>query len=70
MEAAHQTRLALLKAAIAERLHGPEVLDKDAYRDPFGTGPFKYTKTAGGFKLQATLTDRKDQPVSLTVGRP
>ena len=70
VEATHQTQLALLKAAVAVRLHGPDVLQKDAYRDPFGTGTLKYTKIKNGFKLQSTLTDRKDQPVELTVGRP
>lgn len=70
VEAVYQTRLALLTAAIAVRQHGPDVLRKDTYRDPFGPGPMKYSKTNGGFKLQSTLTDRKDQPVSLTIGRP
>ncbi|MHC4402672.1 MAG: hypothetical protein ACYTG0_23670 [Planctomycetota bacterium] len=69
-EAVHQTRLALLKAAVAVRQHGPDVLQKDAYRDPFGTGPFQYTETKNGFKLESTLTDAQHQPVTLTAGRP
>jgi hypothetical protein len=70
VEAAHQTRLALLQAAVAVQQHGPDVLKKDAHRDPFGTGPFSYTKTENGFKLQSRFSDRSDQPISLTVGGP
>jgi hypothetical protein len=69
-EAKHQTLLALLKAAIAVQQDGPEALEKDACRDPFGKGPFTYTKTESGFKLQSSFVDSKGQPVSLTVGRP
>jgi hypothetical protein len=69
-EAEHQTRLALIKAAIAVQLNGPEVLKNDAHRDPFGSGPFSYATTANGFELRSSFTDREDQPVSLTVGRP
>ncbi|OHB72058.1 MAG: hypothetical protein A2V70_05590 [Planctomycetes bacterium RBG_13_63_9] len=69
-EATQQTRLALLKAAIAVRQHGPDVLKRDAYRDPFGTGPFAYSKTDSGFTLQAALIDRNGQAVTLRVGRP
>ena len=70
IEAVLQTRLALLEAAIAVRQHGPDVLEKDDYRDPFGAGPFKHAETGNGFQLRSTLTDIQDQPVSLTIGRP
>lgn len=69
VEAEHQTRLALMKAAIAVQLDGPEVLKGDAHQDPFGSGPFTYTKTADGFELKSSFVNRKDEPVSLTVGR-
>ncbi len=69
-EAKYETLLALLKAAIAVQQDGPEVLKKDAYRDPFGTGSFEYRETADGFELQSGLVDRSEQPVSLTIGRP
>ena len=70
VEAAHETRLAMLRAAIAVARDGQEVLKKDAYRDPFGTGPFAYKKTNGGFRLQGALEDRHGQPIALEVGRP
>ncbi len=69
-EAEHQTRLALIKAAVAVQLDGPDVLQNDAYRDPFGSGQFTYTKKANGFELRSSFVDRKGEPVSLVAGRP
>jgi hypothetical protein len=70
VEAAHQTRLALLRAAIAVAQDGPEAIKKDSHRDPFGTGPFEYTKAEGGFTLESSLKDRQGKTVALTAGRP
>jgi hypothetical protein len=70
LEATHQTRLALVKAAVAVQLRGANVLKDDRFRDPFGSGPFVLTRTDSGFLLRSTLTDTNDQPIELTVGRP
>ena len=69
VEAVHQTRLALLRAAIAVQLDGLDALQANAHRDPYGAGPLTYAKTDNGFTLRSTLIDRKDKPVELTVGR-
>jgi hypothetical protein len=61
-----ETRLAMLKAAIAVVRGGPDAV-KD-HKDPFGDGPFEYQATDGGFELRSKLT-YKDQPVTLAVGK-
>ena len=68
-EAVHETRLAMLRAAIAVRLSGFDALSAEAHRDPYGTGPFTYAKTERGFVLRSTLVDPRGKPVELTVGR-
>ncbi len=59
-------RRALLSAAIAVRLDGPEAL-KD-HPDPVVGGPFEYASFAGGFELRSKF-ERDSRPVILTVGR-
>jgi hypothetical protein len=58
-------RLAMLRAAVQVRLHGPESLK--AIRDPAGSGPFAYRATPKGFELTSKM-QVKDKPVTLTVG--
>ncbi len=70
VEAKHQTRLALIQAAVAVQLDGPDALKKEAHRDPFGSGAFTYAKRANGFELRSSFTDRQGEPVSMIVGRP
>ena len=60
------TRAALLKAAVAVVLGGPDKL-KDI-QDPFGDGPFEYSALDKGFELKSKLIYR-EKPVTLTVGR-
>ena len=62
-----QVRLALLKAAVAVRARGTEELQ--AYKDPFGDGPFEYRQTPRGFVLRSKLI-RADDPVELRVEIP
>ena len=63
-DAASQARMAMLKAAIAVVLDGPDRL-KD-FKDPFGDGPFEYRPIGNGFQLKSKLL-YDDQPVALTV---
>ncbi len=56
---------ALFKAAIVVVRDGTDSL-RDI-KDPFGAGPFKYEKTAGGFRLSSQLTVKEKQ-VELVVG--
>jgi hypothetical protein len=63
-EAYEQTRRALLRAAIAVRLNGPEALDQHV--DPFDKKPFSYTAVDGGFRLESRVTDG-GIPISLAV---
>jgi hypothetical protein len=58
-------RLAMLRAAVQVRLHGPESLK--SIRDPAGSGPFAYLATPKGFELTSKM-HVKDKPVTLTVG--
>jgi hypothetical protein len=59
-------RRALLAAALAVRLDGPDVLKK--HSDPVGGGPFEYVPFEGGFELLSKFKV-EDKPLSLTVGR-
>jgi len=67
-EAAHQTRLAMLKAALAVVRRGPEALKAEALNDPYAGGPFSYEKTSGGFRLVSKTLEREGKPVTLEVG--
>ena len=63
-EAYEQTRRALLRAAIAVRLDGPEALCR--YIDPSDKKSFTYTPVDGGFRLESRLTEG-GIPISLSV---
>ena len=60
------TRMALLKAAVAVVLGGPDRLKE--IQDPFGDGPFEYQALDKGFELKSKLIYR-EKPVTLIVGR-
>ena len=64
-QARARARMAMLKAAIAVQLKGPDALK--SIKDPYGDGPFRYRATKKGFELRSKL--RVDgKPVTLTVG--
>jgi hypothetical protein len=63
-EAYCQTRRALLQAAIAVRLDGPDALDR--YPDPYGGKPFSYSPLNKGFQLSSHLAENGSQ-LSLAV---
>jgi hypothetical protein len=65
-QARAEVRRALLTAAFAVRLDGPDALK--AHPDPVGGGPFEYTKFTGGFELRSRFMQGA-QPTFLTVGR-
>ncbi len=67
-EASFQTKQVMFKAAIAVVKKGQSELEREEFRDPYGEGPFKYSKTTGGFTLQSKLLDRNGKPVVLNVG--
>jgi hypothetical protein len=69
-EVAHQTRLAMFKAAIAVVQSGPEVLNTETHKDPYASVPFSHEKTPGGFRLVSKTLDREGKPVTLDVGQP
>ena len=68
-EAAHQTRLVMLKAALAVVGRGPEALKADAFKEPYAVRPFSCEKTAVGFRLVSRTLDRDRKPVTLEVGQ-
>jgi hypothetical protein len=68
-EMAHQTRLAMLKAAMAVVRGGPEALKDESFKDPYSDGPFAYEKTPGGFRLASKTRDRDGKPVTMEFGR-
>lgn len=68
-EAAHQTRLAMLKAAVAVVRSGPDALKRESFKDPYGGGPFSYEKTSGGFRLVSKTLDRDGKPVTMEFGQ-
>ena len=59
-------RRALLSAALAVRLDGPDALKNNP--DPVEGGPFNYAPFDGGFELSSNLKTTDDKPVKLTVG--
>lgn len=60
-------RIALLDAAVAIHVKGRGSLA--SHPDPFGDGPFEYTKLSEtSFRLESKLQHAGDGPVSLTVG--
>ena len=63
---AAQTRLAMLRAAVAIVQHGQDQL-KD-FPDPATGQPFEYRPQGNGFELQSKLT-LGGKPVTLTVGQ-
>jgi hypothetical protein len=64
-ERRNQVRMAMLLAAVAVAIEGPEKLKE--IRDPFGEGPFEYRKLDGSFELKSKLVV-DDKPVTLTCG--
>ena len=69
-EAAHETRLKMLQAAIAVVKDGQAALEREGLADPYGDGPYEYAKLGDGFQLKSKLIDRQGKPVTLTVGQP
>jgi hypothetical protein len=65
-QARDQVRRALLSAAFAVQLEGPDALK--THPDPVAGGPFQYTRFAGGFELRSKFGEA-GHPLSLTVGR-
>lgn len=64
-ECRNRARIAMLLAAIAVAEKGPDALKN--IEDPFGSGPFGYQKTEGGFELKSELTVN-GKPVTLKIG--
>lgn len=64
LDADSEARMAMLKAAIAIALDGPDRA-KD-FKDPFGNGPFEYRPIGKGFELKSRLV-YQDKPVTLKV---
>ena len=67
-EATHQTQQMMLKAAIAVVKDDRSQLERKELHDPYGEGPFEYSKTKGRFTLQSKLLDRQGKPVVLSIG--
>jgi hypothetical protein len=65
-QARAEVRRALLSAAFAVQLEGPDALK--THLDPVAGGPFEYTRFAGGFELRSKF-GQDAHPLSLTVGR-
>lgn len=63
-EAYSQTRMTLLKAAIAVEKDGPAALA--SFPDPSTGEPFTYARDGTGFRLQSILKEN-DTPLSITV---
>jgi hypothetical protein len=66
-QARTEVRRALLEAALAVQLDGPDGLKK--VPDPVSSGPFEYVAFDGGFELRSKLAQSDGKPVTLTVGR-
>src|SRR5208282_2531245 len=65
-EAASQSQMSMLKAAIAMQLGGRKTFTQ--VRDPFGEGPFDLRTTAAGYVLTSKLIiDGK--PFTMTFGK-
>ena len=65
-EVAAETRIVLLKAAVAVVQRGPDAV-KD-FQDPVNHQPITYKKTGDGFQLVSKVLHR-NEPVTLTVGQ-
>jgi hypothetical protein len=65
-QARAEIRRALLAAAFAVQLDGPDALN--AHPDPVAGGPFEYTKFPGGFELRSKF-ESQNAPLVLSVGR-
>jgi hypothetical protein len=65
-QARAEVRRALLSAAFAVRLDGPDALK--THTDPVACAPFEYTRFNGGFELRSRF-GQDGQPLSLLVGR-
>jgi hypothetical protein len=65
-QARAEVRRALISAAFAVQVDGPDALK--THPDPVAGGPFEYTRFAGGFELRSTF-GQDGHPLSLTVGR-
>ncbi len=65
-QARADVRHALLSAAFAVQLDGPDALKK--YPDPVVGGLFEYAKFAGGFELRSKF-EQDAHPLVLTVGK-
>jgi hypothetical protein len=61
-----ETRLTLLRAAVAIRLNGPDQLKQ--FTDPFTGEPFEHKPTSTGFELLSKVKDEHDKLVTLTIG--
>lgn len=68
-EAAFQTRLVLLRAAVAVVRQGPEVLKQRDLADPVLGGHFQHVPFDGGFELRADAKTADGKPVILVVGQ-
>jgi hypothetical protein len=64
-EVAAETRIVLLKAAIAVAERGPDAVKPLV--DPVNHQPITYEKTSDGFQLISKILHR-NEPVTLTVG--
>jgi hypothetical protein len=70
-EAKSEVRIAMLKAAIAVILGGPDRIKE--FKDPYGDGPFGYSKVGEGFELKSKFifAGREEQrPATLSVSAP
>lgn len=65
-QARADVRRALLSAAFAVRVDGPDAMK--THPDPVGGGPFEYANFAGGFELRSKF-EQDGHPLALTVGR-
>jgi hypothetical protein len=69
LDAQSETRMALLKAAIVVVLDGPDRIKE--FKDPYGDGPFEYSKTGESFALKSKLPIfLEGKPATLTLSVP
>jgi hypothetical protein len=62
-----EVRRALLSAAIAVQIDGPDSLKN--HTDPALGGRFEYASFPGGFELRSKLKGQNGNPITLTVGQ-
>ena len=67
-DAESEARIAMLKAAIAVVLEGPDRIKE--FKDPYGDGPFEYSKLGEGFELKSKLIVWQNKPTTLSVSAP